>query len=145
MSEPDKSRTSTRLPRIDVQQLWIGTLALGAELAGKPASLAVQGSAHLISLEDASAAIVARRTDGTGDYELRLRFDPSRMDATLKLAEPAGGPLANLLQHPGLGELSVEVNLTGRAPRSTCSSRRERATCVLKPRAASISRESLRI
>ncbi len=113
VSEPDKSRTSSRLPRIDVQQLWIGTLALGAELAGKPASLAVQGSAHLISLEDASAAIVARRTDATGDYELRLRFDPSRMDATLKLAEPPGGPLASLLQYPGLGELSVMVNLTG--------------------------------
>ena len=101
------------LPRIDVHQLSIDTLQLGAELAGTPASLSVQGSMHLISLEDAAAAVVARRTDGKGDYELRLSFDPSRMDATLKLEEPAGGPLANLLQYPDLGALSVLASLNG--------------------------------
>ena len=78
-----KSRAS--LPRIDVQHLSIDTLALGPELAGAPASLAIQGTAHLISLEDADAAIVARRSDGKGEYELTLRFDPSHMDARLKL------------------------------------------------------------
>lgn len=112
VSQPaQKSRTS--LPRIDVHQLSIGTLALGQQLAGAPASLRVQGSAHLISLEDADAAIVARRTDGNGDYELMVRFDPARMDASLKLEEPAGGPLENLLQYPGLGRLSVMANLHG--------------------------------
>jgi translocation and assembly module TamB len=109
----ESSQKSTSLPRIDVQQLSIGTLSLGPELAGARASLAIQGTAHLISLEDADAAIVARRTDGKGDYELRLRFDPSHMDARLKLEEPAGGPLENLLQYPGLGALSVVANLNG--------------------------------
>jgi translocation and assembly module TamB len=106
-------KTRTSLPRIDVHQLSIGTLALGSELAGEPASLAIQGSAHLISLEDAHAAIVARRTDGKGEYKLALRFDPSHMDASLKLEEPAGGPLESLLEYPGLGALSVVANLTG--------------------------------
>ena len=56
---------------------------------------------------------MARRTEGTGDYELTLRFDPARMDVALKLAEPAGGPLANLLQYPDLGALSVTASLHG--------------------------------
>ena len=38
------------------------------------------------------------------------------MDASLKLEEPAGGPLENLLQYPDLGALSVVANLHG--PRS---------------------------
>jgi translocation and assembly module TamB len=101
------------LPRIDVQQLSIGTLQLGAELAGAPASLSIHGSMHLTSLEDAAAAVVVRRTGGNGDYELRLSFDPARMDATLRLEEPAGGPLANLLQYPELGALSVMASLHG--------------------------------
>ena len=114
VSQPAQSGSGgMSLPRIDVQQLSIGTLQLGAELAGAPASLSVQGSMHLISLEDATAAVVVRRTDGSGDYELRLSFDPARMDATLRLAEPAGGPLANLLQYPELGALSVIASLHG--------------------------------
>lgn len=112
VSQPSRS-ASPSLPRIDVQQLSIGTLALGPQLAGARALLSVQGSVHLISLEDAAAAIVARRSDGNGAYELTLRFDPSRMDASLKLEEPASGPLENLLQYPGLGALSVTASLNG--------------------------------
>ncbi|MGB9330513.1 MAG: translocation/assembly module TamB domain-containing protein [Steroidobacteraceae bacterium] len=111
VSEP--SQESGSLPRIDLHHLSIDTLALGAELAGAPAALSVEGSAHLVSLQDAAATLVARRTDGTGDYELTLRFDPARMDVALKLAEPAGGALANLLQYPDLGALSVTASLHG--------------------------------
>jgi translocation and assembly module TamB len=101
------------LPRIDVQRLSIDTLQLGEELAGAPASLSLQGSMHLVSLEDAAADVVARRTAGAGDYELRLSFDTARMDATVKLEEPAHGPLANLLRYPDLGALSVTASLSG--------------------------------
>src|SRR5260370_8296529 len=55
----------------------------------------------------------AHRVDGDGDYELQLRFDSKRMDAALTLHEPAGGPLENLLQLPGLGALAASVNLAG--------------------------------
>ncbi|HTT01472.1 MAG TPA: translocation/assembly module TamB domain-containing protein [Steroidobacteraceae bacterium] len=101
------------LPHIDVRQLSISALELGPELAGTRTLLTVHASAHLASLEDASAQLVARRTDGTGDYELQLHFDPSRTDARLKLEEPAEGPLEHLLQVPGLGALSVTAVLTG--------------------------------
>jgi len=107
------SSTGVSLPRIDVQRLSIGTLQLGAGLTGAPASLSVQGSLHFTSLEDAAAAVVARRTDGDGAYQLRLSFDSARIDATVKLEEPAHGPLANLLHYPDLGALSVTASLSG--------------------------------
>jgi len=106
-------RERLRLPRIDIGQLHIETLELGEPLAGTRASLSVQGSAHLVSLEDAKTSLVAHTTDGSGTYEVTLSFDPARMDATVKLEEPAGGPLANLLKHPGLGALSVAGTLKG--------------------------------
>jgi translocation and assembly module TamB len=45
-----------------------------------------------------------------------LHFDAQRMDAALKLHEPAGGPLENILSLPGLGALEATLNLNG--PRS---------------------------
>jgi translocation and assembly module TamB len=107
------AQSTTSLPRIDISQLSIDTLELGPQLAGVSATLAVEGSAHLRSLEHASATLNARRTNGAGDYEIRLRSDASRLDASLTLEEPAGGALANLLKVPGLGALSVTASLNG--------------------------------
>ena len=100
-------------PRSDLAHLSIDTLKLGPSLAGTATSLVVRGSAHWQSVRDASASITAQRTGGVGNYDVQLRLDANRMDATLKLQEPANGPLANLLQVPGLGDLSVFAQLTG--------------------------------
>src|SRR3984885_14835325 len=90
--EQKKSAGTTSLPRTDLQQLSIGTLELGPQLAGSRATLAVQGTAHLISLENAAARIAVRRTDGAGgDYELTVRFDPFDLEGSLKLEEAARG------------------------------------------------------
>jgi translocation and assembly module TamB len=104
---------STRLPRIDIGQLSIHALELGPQLASVHPTLAIEGTAHLVSLSDAAANITARRTDGQGEYRVRLRSDASRVDATLFLEEPAGGTLGSLLQLPGLGALSLEAILSG--------------------------------
>src|SRR5208283_3545034 len=48
-----------------------------------------------------------------GEYTLHLHFDPARMDAALKVHEPASGPLENILGLPGLGALSADVGLHG--------------------------------
>jgi translocation and assembly module TamB len=101
------------IPRIDVARASIDVLQLGAELAGAPASLVAHGSVHLRSVRDMIIEASARRTDGDGDYELHLRFDPERMDAALKLHEPASGPLENILSLPGLGALNATLNLNG--------------------------------
>lgn len=111
---PRRAGTGTSLPRIDVERFSIDTLELGPELAAARAVLTVRGTAHLVSLEDAAAGLSAHRSDGAGgDYELALRFDPARMDASLKLTEPPGGPLESLLRYPALGALSVVAKLSG--------------------------------
>ena len=104
------------IPRIDVASAALDRVDLGAELAGAPASLSANGSAHLHSVSDMQFDVSARRIDGDGQYELHLHFDKTRMDAALKLHEPAGGPLENILSLPGLGALDATLNLHG--PRS---------------------------
>ena len=104
---------SVSIPHIDVAQLSIDELRLSAALAGTPATLSVHGNVELRSLEDASADLVAHRTDSDGEYSLHLRFDPQRMEASLALHEPASGPLENILKLPGLGALSATLRLNG--------------------------------
>lgn len=114
ISKPDNEPSKPfSFPHSDLTQLSVDTLELGPSLAGTPASLVVKGSAHWRSMQDAMASILAQRTGGSGNYDVQLRFDADRMDATVKLQEPANGPLENLLQIPGLGDLSVFAQLSG--------------------------------
>ncbi len=101
------------LPHIEVGQFALERVELGAPLTGTPVALSARGSLKLRSLEDASGDLEAHRQDGTGDYLLHLQIDPKRMDASLDVHEPAGGPLENLLSLPGLGALSATVTLAG--------------------------------
>ncbi|MDP9007117.1 MAG: translocation/assembly module TamB domain-containing protein [Pseudomonadota bacterium] len=113
-STPGSAEAS--IPRIDVAQASFDMLHLGAPLTGAPTSLAAAGSAHLRDIHDMLFDAAARRIDGDGEYELHLHFDAKRMDGSLKLHEPAGGPLENILTLPGLGALQAAVSLSG--PRS---------------------------
>jgi len=101
------------IPHSDLNHLDIDTLELGPDLAGAPTSLTVHGNAHWRSMTDALANLNAQRTNGQGSYYATLRFAADRMDATLKMQEPANGPLENLMQVPGLGDLSVLAQLSG--------------------------------
>ena len=73
--QPKPSSTPS-VPHTDLNSLSVDTLELGKALAGEPVSLSVKGSAHLRSLQDATAHVVAQRTGGNGDYELDVQFDP---------------------------------------------------------------------
>jgi translocation and assembly module TamB len=101
------------IPHIGIGQFSIGVVELGPELVGTAASLSLSGRGELRSLEDAAADVTARRIGGEGEYLLRFRFDAARMDGTLTVHEPAGGPLENLLHFPGLGALSASMTLSG--------------------------------
>jgi translocation and assembly module TamB len=107
------SNDTVSIPHIDVADLAVDRVKLGRELAGMPAELVLRGNAHLRSVQDMVIDATAHRIDGDGNYELHLRFDAKRMDAALNLHEPAGGPLENMLQLPGLGALAATVNLNG--------------------------------
>ena len=109
----DKPSHPVSIPHTDLSQLSVDTLQLGPELAGAPVSLVAHGSAHLRSLNEATAQLSAQRSGGVGDYELQLQFNPARMEGTLKVLEPANGPLENILKVPGLGELSILAKLSG--------------------------------
>ncbi len=114
VAKPDnKPSSGFSFPHSDLTHLSVETLELGQSLAGAPTSLVVSGRAHWRSLQDAMASISAARTGGLGHYEVQVRFNSNRMDATVKLQEPANGPLENLLQVPGLGDLSVLAQLQG--------------------------------
>lgn len=109
----DEPQSSSSIPRTDLKDLRIQTLELGKTLAGEPTSLTVRGNAHLRSLEDADAHLTAQRVTGNGNYEVTVHFDPESMNATVKLQEPANGPLENLIKVPGLGALNAQIELKG--------------------------------
>jgi translocation and assembly module TamB len=104
---------SATVPHIDVGAFSMDAVELGASLTGTPATVSLRGKLELRSLQDADADVTARRLDGEGEYTLHLKLDPKRMDATLAVHEPAGGPLENLLSLPGLGALSATATVQG--------------------------------
>ncbi|MEA3108020.1 MAG: translocation and assembly module TamB, partial [Gammaproteobacteria bacterium] len=101
------------IPHIDVGEFSMDAVELGAPLVGTPATVSLRGRLELRSLQNADADVTARRLDGEGEYTLHLKLDPKRMDASLAVHEPAGGPLENLLSLPGLGALSATATVQG--------------------------------
>jgi translocation and assembly module TamB len=108
-----ESSSSSSPPGIDVDRMQVGTLVLEPAAAGLAARLNIQGNLHYRSMKNAQGNLVARRTNGDGDYEVRLGLVRSAMNVSLKLEEPAGGPLEHLLNFPGLGALSVLARIQG--------------------------------
>ena len=107
------SSSSSSVPAIDIDRLDIDTLVLEPAAAGMSARLNIQGSLHYRSTSAAEGQLIARRTNGSGDYELALRLSRSRMTGSVKLEEPAGGPLEHLVNLPDLGALSVRASFDG--------------------------------
>ncbi len=108
-----KSGGNTSMPFVEVGQFSLRVVELGAPLVGTAASFSATGKMQMRSLEDAAGDLVARRTDGEGDYKVHLLMDAKRMNAMLAVHEPASGPLENILSLPGLGALSATVTLDG--------------------------------
>jgi len=115
-STTSQSSSSSSSPAINIDRMSVDTLVLEPAAAGMSARLNIEGNLHYRSLQNAQAHLVARRTNGMGDYEVALALSRSSMNARLELQEPAGGPLEHLLNLPGLGALSVAASLDG--PRS---------------------------
>ncbi len=115
LASASAGRRKTSIPQIDIEKFSLDVVQLGAALAGRPVTLSAHGGGRMVSLEDARVDLEAHRIDpaGVGDYTLALRFDPAHMDGTLSAHEPASGPLENILQVPGLGELSATLSIQG--------------------------------
>jgi translocation and assembly module TamB len=121
--QPKPTATSSYSLPISVQlgTLRIARLELAAPVAGSPAALALDGSAHVVSLEQADASLAIQRLDGPGTYALQARIDPSALRVRLTASEPAQGPLSGLAGLPELGALSVDATLDG--PRDAIGTR----------------------
>ena len=115
-SRPSREATSEpfELPmRIDVARFEIGELAIGADLAGRPASASVEGNVRATSLQDAAVALSVRRLDAPGRYQFNGRIDPSSVKIDIDLDEPAQGLLAGLANMPDLGAVAVQASVAG--------------------------------
>jgi translocation and assembly module TamB len=98
---------------LELGQLEVPQLTLGAALAGTPAALSVRASGHLNHADDTSIDLVATQSNGSGRYTLTYRADADGLGGELLLDEPTDGPLAHVLQVPDLGAIHVAGKLAG--------------------------------
>ena len=113
-----QSPTSSRLPvRVDLAQVEISRLDIGAPIAGAAASVSLGGHLHVAaSLQEGEGALNAKRLDSPGDYVVSGRVDPAYLKVEIDLNEPARGLLAGLAKLPDLGAVSIQASAEG--PRS---------------------------
>ncbi len=100
---------------IDLKKISLPQIMLAAPVAGAAAELTATGSARLTQ-EAIVAELNVDRQDRAGSFALNLRLEPQAnvLTADLKLQEPAGGLVAELL---GLrGRPAVSVALAGTGP-----------------------------
>jgi translocation and assembly module TamB len=100
--------------RIDVDRLDLDHVDIGAPIAGIAAVVNIQGDAHIVSLQNAVAALSVSRIDAPGTYKLNGRIDASALNAQLVAEEPAHGLLSGLARLPELGALSAQITMQGR-------------------------------
>lgn len=112
-SSRDKDRAFELPLQIDIDRFDVNRVDIGAPVAGAAASVALQGSVHAASLQQAEGALSVKRIDAPGSYELRGRIDPVYMKAELDVTEPAQGLLAGLAKLPDLGALSIQASAEG--------------------------------
>ncbi len=117
-AKPASSEPFTLPVRVTVERLVVPAAAIGAPLlGGSPATLALDASADLPTLETGTARVAAHRlvADGTvsGSYALDAAITGERIDAQLHVQEPEAGLIATLAQLPAIGPLSIDAAANG--------------------------------
>ncbi|HEX4023556.1 MAG TPA: translocation/assembly module TamB domain-containing protein [Steroidobacteraceae bacterium] len=120
---------------VQIDQLLLPRLRLGAALAGSPVALQLQGSGRFVSLQRASLQLAVRRLDQLpATYRAQAQLDARHIQLQLDVQEDSGGPLANLLRLPGLGALAVHLQLSG--PRDALATQLDARAGALSARAS---------
>jgi translocation and assembly module TamB len=99
--------------RVDLRALSVARIDIAAPVAGKPASVAVTGQAHLASLSDLTAHLAITSLDGPGTYTLDAGLDGSRVDAHAVVREPAGGLIGGLAGLTAIGAIEADATAAG--------------------------------
>jgi translocation and assembly module TamB len=112
-AQPSSGGDFTLPVRVEAEALHVGRVDIAGPVAGAQAALALDGAAHLASLQDGDADVTIRRLDGDGTYRLSGRIDAARLMARLDATEPARGLVATLATLPDLGPLAVHASIDG--------------------------------
>jgi translocation and assembly module TamB len=98
--------------RVDVARFAVGTLNVGAALAGQNTALSVTGAGHFAGGTHGRFTLNAAAADGA-HYALAAGFDPANVAFTLHAAEPPGGILGHFAGPQARGPLALDVSLAG--------------------------------
>ncbi len=99
---------------VQLDRCTLPEVDLAAALAGSATALRLEGGGSFRSLRQAALEVRASRLDQTpSDYALSLQSNAEHVQGRLDLQEDANGPLTNLVGLPGLGALSVHLELLG--------------------------------
>ena len=112
-AKPSAGGESSLPVHVDLAHLHVGRIDISAAVAGHAASVSVDGSAQIASLQDGSADVTVTGLAAPGTLHLVGRIDPETLKIALAHDEPAHGLLAMLGGLPNLGALSLRLNLDG--------------------------------
>lgn len=110
-----QQQTPFELPfTVQLDRFTLPQVDLAAALAGNATALRIEGGGSFRSLRQAALEARAQRLDRQPSaYELSLQSNAEHVQGRLDLQEDANGPLTNLVGLPGLGALSVHLELLG--------------------------------
>ncbi len=111
--QPAGSQPFSLPVRVSVQRLRIARAEIGAPVAGTAAVLALDGRAHLASLQDGDADVTIDRLDSAGGYEVHGTIDPAHLAARLAVNEPPHGLLASIAKLPDIGAIALQASVDG--------------------------------
>lgn len=113
-SAPSSGSSTVSLPiSVTMRALHVDRLDLAPPVAGTAAAVAINGAAHLASIEQGDVNLSVRRLDQAGAYAVQGRANPAGLDAHLTAQEPAHGLMSSMARLPDLGALSVDASLEG--------------------------------
>ena len=99
---------------IDVKSLHVDRVELGAPVAGVAAAFSLDGSLALPTLLTPTAHLLAARLDQPGGtYKIDGAVTDQTIDATVAIAEPKNGFIAQLAHLPDIGALALDAAVNG--------------------------------
>jgi translocation and assembly module TamB len=115
VSDASASKGKSSLPplQVEITELRVDRLDLGAALAGAPASVRAAGNLRFASLSNGDAALDIERLDAPGSYKLTGQMRSEGDNLALNVSEPSHGLLGQLARLPDLGAVSLAATLAG--------------------------------
>ncbi|MDT7952717.1 MAG: translocation/assembly module TamB domain-containing protein [Acetobacteraceae bacterium] len=131
-SSPGPAKPSSGLPvSVDVKSLHVDRVEIGAPVAGAAGAFSLDGSLVLPTLLTPTAHLHAVRLDGPGgQYNVDAVVDDEAIDATVAVAEPPNGFIAEVAKLPDLGALDLYATVKG--PRTALDTKLALAAGQLK-------------